>query len=154
MKINKTTKLKNLLGLALASGLLIAPIWGGEKTIELAFITHLDAGMPEQDVYIEREPGSGKVFRVTAGDHNMSAPLFATATETEHDPFDPAAVGPHEKGEAMGMTLGERDGSSSAFEADENGKAAFVHMFKPCLQMSDTWTTSMPAPKLRASSRA
>jgi hypothetical protein len=107
MKTNTTTKLKMLLGLALAGGLMATPAWGGEKTIELAFITHLDAGMPEQDVFIEREPGSGEVFRVTAGDHNMSAPLFAAATEIEHNPFDPAAVGPHAKGESMGMTLGE-----------------------------------------------
>ena len=30
-------------------------------SIDLAFKTHLDMDMPEQDVYIERVPGSGKV---------------------------------------------------------------------------------------------
>ena len=31
------------------------------------------------------------------------------------------------------------------FVADENGNAAFVHQFQPCLEMSDVWTTSMLA---------
>lgn len=171
-------------------------------SLDLAFITHLDAELPEQDVYIEREAGSGKVYRVTRGDHNMNAPLYATAVETPHDPFNPAAVGPHERGAPLGMTLGQwlkhagtgtytcengtgtldlnfaglvpngvytmwhafiaipppvpftgtldlplgaRDGSESVFKAGADGKAAFKHTFQPCLQMSDTWTTSMLA---------
>ena len=35
--------------------------------------------------------------------------------------------------------------SESVFRADANGEAAFLHTFKPCLQMSDVWTTSMLA---------
>jgi len=76
-------------------------------SFEIAFATHLDMDMPEQDVYIERVPGSGEVFRVTKGDHDMKAPLFKTAVETKHDPFDPKATGPHPKGEPLGFTLGE-----------------------------------------------
>ena len=191
--------------LALAAGLLWSTTGGvlaEPVSVDLAFITHLDAGLPEQDVYIEREPGTGEIFRATVGDNDMRAPLYKTAVETEHDPFDPEAVGPHPKGEPLGMTLGEwlrhqgtgtytcengegmldtsfsglvpngvytmwhafialppttpfsgtldlplgaRDGSESVFEADENGRAAFVHAFAPCLQMSDVWTTSMLA---------
>ena len=41
-------------------------------SIELAFMTHLDADMPEQDVDIEREPGSGMIWRVTRGENDMS----------------------------------------------------------------------------------
>ncbi len=171
-------------------------------SFELAFNTHLDMNLPEQDVYIERVAGSGEVFRVTAGDHNMKAQLFGTAVGVPHDPFDPAAVGPHPKGAPLGMTLGEwlrhqgtctynyadgvgtlelslsglvpngvytiwhafmalpptepfsgtldlplgaRDGSESVFTADANGNAKFEHTFKPGLQMSDIWTTSMVA---------
>jgi hypothetical protein len=77
------------------------------QSIDLAFITHLDADLPEQDVYIERVPGSGDVYRVTRGDHDMNAPLYKTAHTVEHNPFDPAAVGPHPKGEALGLTLGQ-----------------------------------------------
>ncbi len=175
---------------------------GDNVSIDLAFITHLDMDLPEQDVYIERVPGSGKVYRVTKGDHNMNAPLFAAAEEVPHNPFDEAAIGPHQKGKALGFTLGEwlrhqgtgtytceegegsldlsfsglvpegvytmwhafiaipppepftgtldlplgaRDGSESVFRANKQGKAQFKHTFQPCLQMSDTWTTSMLA---------
>lgn len=76
-------------------------------TFDVAFMTHLEMNLPEQDVYIERSPGSGEVWRVTKGDNDMSAPLFKTAVETKHDPFSEAALGPHPKGEPMGMTLGE-----------------------------------------------
>ena len=179
---------------------------GGSKidsyTIDLAFITHLEGGMPEQDVFIERELGSAEVYRVTVGDNDMNATLYKSATPVPHNPFDPDAVGPHPKGEAFGMTLGEwlqhrgtgsytcengegrldtqfsglvkngvytmwhaftaipattpfsgfldlplgaRDGSTSVFVADGNGEASFSHTFKPCLQMSDVWTTSLLA---------
>jgi len=80
---------------------------GDAVAFEIAFVTHLDMNLPEQDVYIEREPGSGEVFRVTKGDHDMRAPLFKTAVEVEHNPFDDAAIGPHPKGEPLGMTLGQ-----------------------------------------------
>ena len=63
--------------------------------------------LPEQDVFIERRPGSGQVFRVTQSDHDMNAPLFSAATPVKHNPFDPAAVGPHPKGEPLDMTLGD-----------------------------------------------
>jgi hypothetical protein len=171
-------------------------------SIDLAFITHLEMELPEQDVFIERVPGSGEVFRVTKGDNDMSAPLYAAAHMVKHDPFNPDAIGPYPKGEPLGMTLGEwlkhrgtgtymcvagegildtefsglvpdgvytmwhafialpptvpfsgtldlplgaRDGSESVFRADAEGKAKFVHRFKPCLEMSDVWTTSMLA---------
>ena len=76
-------------------------------TIDLAFVTHLDADLPEQDVYVEREAGSGEVWRVTRGDNDMSAPLYKVAHAVEHDPFNPDALGPYPMGEALGMTLGE-----------------------------------------------
>ena len=171
-------------------------------SLQLAFVTHLDMDLPEQDVYIEREPGSEQVYRVTKGDHNMNAMLYGTAAPTPHDPFNPEAIGPYKKGAALGMTLGQwlkhagtgtytceagvgsldlqfsglvpngvytmwhafmaipppvpftgtldlplgaRDGSESEFIADENGRSSFKHTFQPCLQMSDTWTTSMLA---------
>ena len=45
----------------------------------------------------------------------------------------------------LDLPLGARDGSESVFLADENGPKDFKHTFQPCLQMSDTWTTSMLA---------
>lgn len=195
-------------GLAAASAATAnaSPADGGREyrtvSIDLAFGTHLDMELPEQDVFIERVAGSGEVFRVTNGDNDMRARLYKTAVPVPHNPFDPAAIGPHPKGEPIGLTLGQwlrhqgagrytcsngtgtletsfsglvpngvytmwhafmalpptepfsgalelplgaRDGSESAFRADADGKAQFVHTFKPCLQMSDVWTTSMLA---------
>ena len=173
-----------------------------DVSIELAFVTHLDMNMAEQDAFIEHQPGSGQVWRVTKGDHDMSAPLYRTAIEVKHNPFDAATNGPHPIGEPMGMTVGQwlahtgrgtytcedgvgtlqltfknlvpnglytmwhaftalppttpfsgalelplgaRDGSESLFRADADGRAVFEHVFQPCLQMSDLWTTSMLA---------
>lgn len=79
----------------------------GRLEFEVAFINHLDANMPEQDVYIERVPGSGELYRVTKGDNVMNTPLFKTAVEVKHDPFNEKAIGPHPKGKPLGMTLGQ-----------------------------------------------
>ena len=76
-------------------------------SFDLSFITHLDKELPEQDVFIEREAGSDEVWRVTLGDHDMNQPLFKTNVRVPHNPFDVAALGPHPKGEALGMTLGQ-----------------------------------------------
>lgn len=75
--------------------------------LEIAFVTHLDMNLPEQDVFIEREPGSGSVYRVTTGDNDMRAPLYRAAASIPHDPFDPNAIGPHKKGEPLNMSLGQ-----------------------------------------------
>lgn len=82
-------------------------VMGDTYSFEVAFVTHLDMDLPEQDVFIERVPGSGRVWRVTKGDHDMNAPLFKAAKEIKHDPFDPEAIGPHPKGEPLGLTLGQ-----------------------------------------------
>jgi len=47
----------------LAAGL-AAPLLGGfaaaqNHQVDLQFVTHLRAGMPEQDVFVEQAPGSG-----------------------------------------------------------------------------------------------
>ena len=108
----KTTRTALQAGLAalLLAGPALSEGQGADEaavSIDLAFVTHLDMDMAEQDVYIERTPGSGEVWRVTGGDNNMNAPLFKAAEETPHDPFNPAAVGPYPKGESLGMTLGQ-----------------------------------------------
>jgi hypothetical protein len=122
LEIDMQTKIDNMLKVtvlgALGLGLANLPPLGAEEaelagigaervTIELAFKTHLDMGLPEQDVYIEREAGSGDVYRVTNGDNDMSAPLFKSAVTVAHDPFSAEAIGPHPKGEPTGLTLGQ-----------------------------------------------
>ena len=46
---------------------------------------------------------------------------------------------------ALELPLGAADGSESVFRADAEGKAKFVHSFKPGLEMSDVWTTALLA---------
>ena len=45
----------------------------------------------------------------------------------------------------LDIPLGARDGSESVFRADEHGNASFKHTFKPGLQMSGNWLTSLLA---------
>ena len=40
-----------------------SPRQRNDLSIDLAFVTHLDLGLPEQDVFIERVAGSGEVYR-------------------------------------------------------------------------------------------
>jgi hypothetical protein len=90
--------------LAVASSL---PASAGSPPIRLQFANHLQAKLPEQDVFVERVAGSGEVYRVTAADREASAPLYAAAEAVRHNPFDPKAVGPYRKGRALGLTLGQ-----------------------------------------------
>jgi hypothetical protein len=74
---------------------------------DLTFIFHIDQDLAEQDVYVERVPGSGEVYRPTKGERDMSQQLYAAKTEVPHMPFDPDGIGPWPMGEPLGMTLGE-----------------------------------------------
>ncbi len=76
---------------------------------DIGFVSHVTAGMVEQDAYIEKVPDSGEVFRVTAEEAKkyMDFPAYTTKTSHHHVPFAPVGAGPFEKGKALGMTLGE-----------------------------------------------
>jgi hypothetical protein len=102
--------------------------------IALQFANHLQAGLPEQDVFVEKVAGSGEVFRLldSEKDMYMNAPLYATATTTTHNPFEglanPAANGPFQKGYALEVTLGEwlaATGTGSYQCVDGQGEIAF-----------------------------
>jgi hypothetical protein len=77
--------------------------------VSLQFVNHLQAGMSEQDVFVEKVAGSGEVFRLMDAEKEdyLNAPLYATATTTAHEPFNLAANGPYQKGSALNVTLGE-----------------------------------------------
>jgi hypothetical protein len=97
--------------------------------VPLQFVTHLQAGMPEQDVFVEKVTGSGEVFRLMDAekDSYLNAPLYATATTTAHEPFNTAANGPYQKGNALDITLGEwlaATGTGSYQCVDDQGEIA------------------------------
>jgi len=79
----------------------------GSTVIKLQFVSHLQMKLPEQDIYIERPAGSGRIYRVTAADRDMSAALYAAARPIKHNPFDAKDLGPYAKGRALGITLGQ-----------------------------------------------
>ena len=108
--------------LALSGGLLATTAMAADTvydqpvTFDLSFVLHVEQDLPEQDVFIERDPGTGQVYRATKGDLILSQPVYASASPLEHDPFSAEALGPHPKGEPLGMDLG------SWLEAEGQGR--------------------------------
>jgi hypothetical protein len=99
------------------------PAYDAPVSMTLNFAFHTEMDMAEQDAFIEREPGSGEIWRVTKADQDWNAPLYRAARPIEHNPFDGNAIGPFEKGEPLNMTLGEWFGASGqgTYSCD-NGK--------------------------------
>jgi len=81
--------------------------YDADEGMSLTFIFHIDEQLAEQDVFFERKPGSGKVFRPTGATRNMEAPLYAPADAVPHTPLQLDNVGPWPRGKALGITLGE-----------------------------------------------
>lgn len=84
-----------------------------EITVDVTFLNHIQADLPEQDVFIENQNKPTTVVRVNVKDAkqaaNLSKMVFVAANPVEHDPFqlgkDP--LGPYSKGRSLGITLGE-----------------------------------------------
>lgn len=79
------------------------------KSVELGFVDHVEAGMIEQDVYVEKAAGSGEVFRINPDEFETykNAQVFATTKVVHHSPFNPDANGPYPKGRTLGMTMAD-----------------------------------------------
>ena len=73
--------------------------------LELEFALHTDLGMNEQDVFIEKVPGSGWVFRPTPRDLGLKLPLYSSAEAVQQAYFDPAETGPFPRGHVLPVTL-------------------------------------------------
>lgn len=103
------------------------------KMTGLGFVDHLKAGMIEQDVFVEKEPGSGMVSRVTGKEREtyINSPVFSTASPVHHAPFDMAKVGPYKKGQELGFTLGEwLSGTGKVSFSCKNGTGNVTATFK------------------------
>ena len=98
---------------------------------EVDFVSHIEVGMAEQDVMIERPGSAGKVFRVTPDDDDMNAPLYAANEPLAHNPFDASTNGPHPQGESLGLTLGDwLSAKGTAQYSEENGSGRLVAEFE------------------------
>ncbi|MBI2621166.1 MAG: hypothetical protein HYW63_00780 [Candidatus Levybacteria bacterium] len=81
------------------------------KITDITFVNHIQAKLPEQDVFIQSKDDSSKVIRVegeTASDPSVLAQtVYATAVETPHDPFKVGdnPLGPFQKGVNLGFNL-------------------------------------------------
>lgn len=85
----------------------VAEAAGKSEPLEINFAFHVELGLAEQDVFIERETGTGLVYRVTSEDLDLTAPLYRTAHPLHHDPFDADALGPYVKGDALNLSLAD-----------------------------------------------
>lgn len=107
------------------------------KTIQLTFMNHIEANMPEQDVFIMSKDNSGKVIRVE-GDgakeaNNLSQEVYAAEAAVEHDPFKVGEnpLGPFPKGEKLGFTLQKwLDAKGKGKYSVEGNKAELDIMFE------------------------
>lgn len=103
-----------LLSSALAAPAFAIDASGQNQAIsfDVEFVSHVAAGVAEQDVFISRTPGSEEVWRPGVDDNALGAPLFSSAEPQAHNPADPSAIGPFQKGLALDLTLGEWLGAS------------------------------------------
>ena len=78
-----------------------------QKPVELTFVDHVEAGLIEQDVYVEKTAGSGEVYRINPDEFDAykNAPIFATTKVVHHAPFNADRNGPYAKGQSLGMSL-------------------------------------------------
>lgn len=127
-------KLVNILALTTAA----APAFANESSqhdapvvFDLSFRYHVADDVAEQDVYMERIDSSGEVWRPTPAERDLNAPLFAAAEPQSHAPFDPEALGPFAKGEALNLTLGEWYGATGeGTYSCENGEGHLKIVFE------------------------
>lgn len=122
-----------LLSSALAAPAFAIDASGNDQAIafDVEFISHVEAGVAEQDVYIARTPGSAEVWRPGVDDNALNTPLFASAEPQPHNPADPSAVGPFPKGASLDLTLGEWLGASgSGNYSVENGEGHLTIEFE------------------------
>ncbi len=109
----------------------IAAANAGEP-MKITFVDHVTAGMIEQDVYVEREPGSGQVWRINADERDAFADAVAyrTAAPQHHSPMDPANNGPYAAGEPFDFKVGEwLSGTGTATYACDGKTTEFAAQF-------------------------
>lgn len=101
--------------------------------INLVFVDHLKAGLIEQDVFVEKVPGTGMVYRVQPSEREkyMDAQLYTSKDPIKHDPFNARHAGPYKKGQPLGMTLKEwLMASGTATYTCEDGWGQFEATFE------------------------
>ena len=104
-------------------------------TTNLQFVNHIQAGLPEQDVFVERNDiNLDQVMRVEGKDaadaSNGSKVLYASAAPTAHDPFKlgSSPLGPFPKGARLGITLQQWLAANGSGTYVVNGSSSELHL--------------------------
>lgn len=84
-----------------------------QNSTNLQFVNHIQANLPEQDVFMQSPDKQNQVVRVE-GDQAKEASIsaktvYAASSAVEHDPFKLGdnPLGPYPKGKSLGFTLTE-----------------------------------------------
>jgi len=121
---------------AIASSLLVlgALVAGGATKVDVTLTNHLQAKLPEQDVFIEGK-NTKEVIRVEQADIDKDASIlskkaYTTAGATPHDPFKVGSnpLGPYPKGKALGFTLKQWLDAKGSGTYEVNGDIAILHL--------------------------
>ena len=116
------------------------------STTNIRFVSYSQAGLPEQDVFIEldgtqpdaSDPGFlgvnavrvPNVFRLEGKPaltpFNLAKMVYAASTIIPHDPFKlgPQPLGPYNRGDPLGVTLGQWLGARGDGTYTVSGEAA------------------------------
>ena len=84
-----------------------------QVTTNLNFVNHIQANLPEQDVFLVSPDDPKKVVRIEKGEAtvsgNLAKSVYSSGNVTEHDPFKlgPSPLGPFAIGKNLGLTLEE-----------------------------------------------
>ncbi|HEX9768073.1 MAG TPA: hypothetical protein VGA50_02775 [Kiloniellales bacterium] len=97
-----------------------------DEPVDLFFTYWTHADMADQDVHLPCPDQPGMVCRVQPKDvaTRRDEELYSTADMHLHDPLNPAAVGPYEPGQPLGITLGDwlLAAGTARLSCDESGK--------------------------------
>lgn len=131
------------------------------QTVKVEFVNHIQAGLPEQDVFVGGEGlDPGEVTRVDVKDAafpgNLVKELFASAKAVAHDPFKlgKKPLGPFVKGGSLGFTLGQWLAARGGGTYRTDGNGAHLNLWFTRLVPRGTYTvwcsrvTFPPSPKI------
>ncbi len=126
-------KIRSVVAIAASFALLGACGRFGVEVTEVTFVDHIEAGMIEQDVFVEKTRGSGQVFRVGKDEavRHAESPVYRTTRPVNHAPFSPKKNGPYPKGASLGLSLGDWLAASGiAKHTCTNGAARLQAVFR------------------------
>ncbi len=102
--------------------------------VDIKFVNHIQANLPEQDVFVESKVDLTKVVRVE-GDMakdpaTLAKKVFTAAEAVPHDPFKlgPNPLGPYPKGKSLGFTLEQWLAATGTGTYMVNGEMAEMHL--------------------------